>query len=703
MAAWFTSRLSRLLATLVATGLLTAVLTAGLVQTLELSGLTEGLNELSYGPLMRLKPSSTVADARVLLVYCERSLDQQPEHVLQLVRTLDRLQAPVIGLTVPYAFALRGSCRLCAHSGRLVCTAPIQGVTRLPRGVLQGDAQLVHPQHGVYTEHRGRRSAGDERLSSLEAVVSRRMGLEPSAIPCGRFLVDFRGGIGSLPHVDAARVLRNELTSELVRGRAVLLGLQADPLLPGVATPTTQDEQRMSLLEYHGHALNSILTQHAIRPLDARWQRCLILSYALLCVVALRQVNLPAAALLTLGLTAVATLATWFVLHFIHIWIPWAPLLLVPLISGLLVLDRRLRFAGTTWRRLAQLGFAASPRHRHHPPLPLSLDPWQDTALMLDQLFELQRGAWLILPRGRRRLQLVHCLRCTASDVLETNRRIREAPFADAIEQRGLLRCDPTRPFFRRRPHEQQFLLPLIHRGQVKGVLALAVAADALQRMTDFPDQARSVADVLAELASRHEAVRRAARRESSWFRWLWTVPEQRRMRHVVPAPGIGEPPVESMLCRRGGIGGRRSPVRPVRSRGQHERGYVSSTAGRWISRFRSASGGTRGWADGLRPRRVVRPVAQRGSGAAVAGDGGACDGRARRAVLLLRPLGISAPTTDPAWSFEPFRMQGIQVQLIPRRLDRQLLGDNEAPHDRSVQASEQTLEQISTLTGTRC
>ena len=509
-----------------ATGLLTALLAASLVQTLELSGLTAGVNALSYSPLMRHKPRRAVAEAHVLLVYCEPSLEQDPQRLLQLVHTLDRLQASVIGLTVPRESVAEELLDWARTSGRLVCAAPLSDVALPLPGLSQGDVRLIHAPYGIYTEHRGRRLAGESRPSSLEAVVARRMGMEPAAIPCGPYRVDFRGGIGSLPHVDASRVLRNELTSELVCGRAVLLGLRADPLLPGVATPTTQGVQRMPLLEFRGHALNSLLTRRAIRTLDVRWQLGLNLSYAMLCVVVLRQVNLPAAALLVVGLTSLASWAAWLVLHFAHIWIPWAPLLLLPVITSLLVLDRRMRLAGNTWRRLAQIGFAASPRHRHHPPLPLSSDPWHDAALLLDQLFELQRGVLLMLRRGR--LQPVHYLRSAAGDVQETRGRLCEAPFAEAIEQRGPLRVDPARPFFRVRPHEQQFLLPLIHRGQVQGMLALAVAEDALRRMTSFADDVRSVADELAELAAHRGRVRQVERRERSWLRWLWTVPEQR-------------------------------------------------------------------------------------------------------------------------------------------------------------------------------
>ena len=47
--------------------------------------------------------------------------------------------------------------------------------------------------------------------------------------------------------------------------------------------------------------------------------------------------------------------------------------------------------------------------------------------------------------------------------------------------------------------------------------------------------------------------------------------------------------------------------------------------------------------------------------------------------------------------------MQGIQVQLFPQRLDRQLLGDDAATGERSLHEIEQTLDRVSTLAGKRC
>ena len=70
--------------------------------------------------------------------------------------------------------------------------------------------------------------------------------------------------------------------------------------------------------------------------------------------------------------------------------------------------------------------------------------------------------------------------------------------------------------------------------------------------------------------------------------------------------------------------------------------------------------------------------------------------------LLRLQPLEVAAPIADPVWSFEPFRLQGIQVQLLaadpasPREV-----GDSGPPRNVS-QTIPTSFGELSTLAGTR-
>ncbi len=524
------------------------------------------------------------------------------------------------------------------------------------------------------------------------------MGIPLADIPVGPYLVDFRGGVGSLPHVHATTLLQQQLTGEFVRDRVVLLGRAEDALSPGLATPTTNRSRRMSLLEYHGHALNTILTGRAIHLPGRTLQFCLDFAVALICVTILRQSTVRSGVTLMLGLLAASSCVAWIVLHHFQVWIGLPSVLLIALLSAVLVLDRRLKLAGASWRRLSQMGFAASPRYRNHPPLPISGDPWQDTALMLDQLFDIQRAALLIVRRGRRRLQLVHQLRCSAGDLQEKNRNIRRPPYADAIEQRGLLQVDTTRPFFHLRPHEQQFLVPLLYRGQTKGILALATTPDAVHQTADFADLVRTAADELGELIARREAVQDTARRESSWVRRLGSIPEQRMNAGLERHLGLVNRRL-SQCCRaieESFVGDALYDVS----------GWVVSMNG---TMFRQLQ------ADGVNvmelplvelinalagcglehARRLLRDVVLQHHRVSVPLP--ATDSR-RASVLRLQPLDAAAPASEPAWSFDLFRLQGVHVQLLLEDPHPQQPGDERPSSDRSLPDTIETREKLEPL-----
>ena len=419
---------------------------------------------------------------------------------------------------------------------------------------------------------------------------------------------------------------------------------------------------------------------------------------ALICVTILRQSTVRSGVTLVLGLLAGSSFVAWITLHHFHVWIGLPSLLLIALLSAVLVLDRRLKLTGASWKRLSQMGFAASPRYRNHPPLPISGDPWQDTALMLDQLFDVQRAVLLIVRRGRRHLRVVHHLRCSAGDLQEKGRSIRRSPYAEAIEQRGLLRVDATRPFFLLRPEEQQFLVPLLYRGQTKGILALATTADAVERMTNFADLVRTVADELGELIARRETVHDMDRCERSWVRRLGSIPEQRMHARLERHLGLVNRRL-SQCCRaieKSVVGDALYDVS----------GCVVSMNGTMFHQLQT---------DGLNAmelplvelikqlagcglehaRRLLRDVVLQHHRVSVTLP--ATDSRPA-CVLRLQPLDTAVPISDPAWSFDPFRLQGVHVQLVPEDQQPPPLDGERPSLDRSLPAMQETLEELENL-----
>jgi hypothetical protein len=365
-------------------------------------------------------------------------------------------------------------------------------------------------------------------------------------------------------------------------------------------------------------------------------------------------------------------------------------------------MDQRLQTAGAAWKQLTQMGFSASPRYRNLPPMPIARDPWHDAALMVDELFDIQRAALLILPRHRRRLRLVHGLRCTAGDIQELGRNIRRSPYAEVVEQRGAAMVDPARPFFRPRAQTRQCLVPLLHRGRPQGMLALEIAADALKQMKHFADQVRTVADELAELVARREQVQAIAHRENSWTRFLWTIPEQRTSAALERHLGLVNRRL-SQCCR--------AIEESIIGDALYDTGgLVVSMNGimfRQLQRDGSAPMELHlvELIDRLvlcgpeRSREILRKVVLERAAQTLSVPSTAS---APHRILLLRPLEAAAPVADPAWFFEPFQLQGIQVQLTEGDLSQPLLGEDPVSRERTLQSIQKTLEELHALTTNR-
>ena len=522
------TRFRRFKSILRSTGLLAALVIAVVVQLAEVGGLLRGWNDSAYNVAVRLKAYADPAPPQVLLVYADRNRYRDLPGMLTLLNKLQQLGAPALGLTVPYEPIPSELLDWSRQNSCLVLAAPQDGRRSLPAPEWTwGRVELIHGQTAVYSRHYGLPAAGERRLPSLEAILAERMGVAPGRIPQGVYGVDFRGSVNSLPQVDAEVVCQDELTPEFVQGRAVLIGLPADPLLPGVMTPTTTGGQRMSPLEFHGQALNTILTHRAISSLRQVWCFPLYVSCALMSVLAFRRPSLRYGLAVVLLLAGAMVLMSWFVLWWTHCWLPLASLTLVQMLAASSVFDQRLRYLQEACGRLHFL-FSSGPRQRSYPLLPAAPAPWEEMMALMHQLFPLQRAAVLIVPEGQPNLQQVALLGGEADVVRERRRDIHRSPFLEAIESRGLWRIDGYRPFFQVALDQQQFLLPLLHAGHVKGMLAWALSKQAVRSLPDLAAQARDVAEELAEVIARWQAVRHEDRLQTAWPGRWWTFPEER-------------------------------------------------------------------------------------------------------------------------------------------------------------------------------
>jgi len=322
--------------------ILAAVAIALSVWLLDFFGALPALDDMGYDACLRVTSAASTSPAHVLLVYVDREQMAGGSDVPEaLARTLLNLGARKVGFTCTLPSPTSGLVNLAQESGnillsrafrvseidpdRLEFSSSSNMAGQLPMGLVG----LSPRSTGVYRSHFGRLMVDESWQPSLESIIARDVLQDHKYIPEDDFRIAFRGGPGSLPHIDYESVVAGNLVRELVNGKVVLIGLKPDSDFPGISTPTTRDKVKMSLLEFHGHVLQSLLIAGPIRVVHPIGRFILLLLAALVCHVCFRAIRFKWGFRLVLAVMVFEAAIALILLGWQSLWIPFAPLALV--------------------------------------------------------------------------------------------------------------------------------------------------------------------------------------------------------------------------------------------------------------------------------------------------------------------------------------------------------------------------------------
>ncbi|MEM7235785.1 MAG: CHASE2 domain-containing protein, partial [Planctomycetota bacterium] len=261
-------------------GPLRSAMLALIVWTAHAIGWLDPVERFVYDHYLRGSIAITGSPAKVLLVSVD---DEEPlrdaDRAWTLVETLRDLGAARILFTfvpdVEASFFERTESAPNVILGRHLERHPLR-TTELRLAPLPAAAHgyllqtaAVHiepPRGGLHRFHRAWYVVDGREERTLEGRLLDDPTI-PSVPDSGVFGVYFQGKTGSLPQVRSRRVIDGGLIPELVEGRTVVVGRVSRNPGAGVVTPTTHDYEKMSLLEYHGNAANTLLSGQVRQPL----------------------------------------------------------------------------------------------------------------------------------------------------------------------------------------------------------------------------------------------------------------------------------------------------------------------------------------------------------------------------------------------------------------------------------------------------
>ncbi len=500
------------------------------------------VNDASFDPMMRLVSMVQLRPPKVLLVYLDENFQSTPATLASLVRKLQSNGSSAVGLlecgeslshTDRQAISSAGSGRVVWGQAPLPETRETSNRSTLPEGssgtpptpersaaslsygMITGSTELVNSEDGIYRWYNARDRQNDptfaQALASLSGIRS-----PDTQHPRGIY---FRAGVESLPHVNAQDVLDDNLAPALVKDQLVLVGRPALAIVPGVATPTT-GSQRMTILELHGHIVNTIATGRGVRIASQAERLAAYLAGTLVFLVVARRSRLRRVWVRVAALCVLQAAAIWASVILLRIWFPWSSLLVIQALAVLWAVDCRMHFAEESWQVMRRRGFQLSPRYRNHPVLEAGVDPWPRMASLVQHLFPVDRVAILIAENDRERLRLVSCVGFNDDQILERRRDLRRQPFSDAVERRTTLRIDDIRPFFHPVLEQYQFVAPLIHAGKVNGAIIVQMPRESVERLPGFTQQFALVCEELATWVARYQKLAwLASQRKRWWYR----------------------------------------------------------------------------------------------------------------------------------------------------------------------------------------
>ncbi len=289
-----------------------------------------------------------------------------------------------------------------------------------------------------------------------------------------------------MPHVKLERALAGGLVSELVRGRSVLIGPNSSGSLLGLHTPLHPHHATVSMLEFHGFALETLLSGSTIRQPGTVPTLCVLFVLVGWNIFLYQWINMRLASWLTVGLMALYVLMAWAVFSLTAFWPPIAEALVAQVGVFLLVFREKSIVRELALRRMLLAASAQLQERVAATSFYASQEHWTQVVTMLSQTLDLNRLILLDRVIGDHRVREVIAWQCSLDDIYERRRDYHREPYNTAIRERRLVKTVERRFFHSASATEDQYLKPLIFAGDVFGFWAFAIEPEKAAAIPQF-------------------------------------------------------------------------------------------------------------------------------------------------------------------------------------------------------------------------
>lgn len=401
-----------------------------------------------------------------------------------------------------------------------VAVEPIPDIAAGPPLVF-GYLSVFPPYYGV---HRWQRAG---------YVVDGRVlpAFETAALPDGawkemdRYRVNFIGKQFGLPKISLQRAMSGDLLPALVKDRYILIGVRPSSFEAGIRTPVFSDKG-ISRLEFHGFALNTLLSGELITDISEKWSLLMIGGMVFLVCLMSGFVSIGLLTWAAIPIGALVLAATWLLLVRFSIWIPAAELLVALLLTTIFNIRTR---SVQQEQHIRSLLYQVSSKTKERL-IPESFydseEPWTYIMAMMDQTLNTTRSILLEPLKKGSRVKEIKALNCSIEDIHERRRDYHREPYSAAISENSMIQLD-RRPFFKTSiESENQYLVPLSYAGRLLGFWAFGMLPAAEADIPNFKTVISDFGGRIGELLYRREYRRnRTPSNRIEWRQYLLLSP----------------------------------------------------------------------------------------------------------------------------------------------------------------------------------
>ncbi|MFK5952161.1 MAG: CHASE2 domain-containing protein [Desulfobacterium sp.] len=465
------------------------LITVFLVWSLSLTAVFDFPNDILYDTFVKLQPGTRHVSSKVMVM--EVSYDQQHREDKEWLTLLDHLHNAGASQVIFSFFPPKASEKFynrAAAMGNVIFGRQQLDKKYQTRGEpfepippqAQGKQLIMAPydippdHYGVHRLAKTYFNINNQKTPCFLMVAAAKRGQQELPVE-DMFSVNFVGAAAILPNIDFKKTLSGNVITELIQDRSVIIGLKKMANSPGFQTPIHSGDRSISLVEYHGYTLDTLMEQKAIA-----WPRPLVV---LLFIIVVTIFGLTAYSLLS-GTMALVITSLFFVISFVLSWVTlsyaqfWPPLFEIIVTEGIVLnfIFLRAYLSKTAFLKEMILTRSSQMQERFLPTgFYASKDYWASVINMVNQTLNLERVIFLEKVRNDHRVQEIIALNTSINDIEEKRRDYERTPYSTAIEENRPIQI---KSYFKTvREGDEQYLVPLIFEGQIQGFWAFVIAS----------------------------------------------------------------------------------------------------------------------------------------------------------------------------------------------------------------------------------